>query len=207
MTDDDPTTLATTEQLKKLSQSKAREMISGLLPMTTEESIARMEAITITNDEEEEFFGALLREIKSHWHNLEEQRTSITGPMNRALRAVNDLFRPVSKALETEEVILKRKLAAYADAKARAYQASVQVVADASTPEAALTAMAQVAPPTSGPEGISIRKVWKFEVVDPNLVPREYCSPDADKISAALSSGVQIPGVRIYEDSIVSARR
>lgn len=46
------------------------------------------------------------------------------------------------------------------------------------------------------------RKAWKAEVLDANLVPREYCTPDLKKINEAVKMGVrEIAGVRIYEDS------
>ena len=49
-----------------------------------------------------------------------------------------------------------------------------------------------------------MRKVMSFDVVDPNLVPRNYCSPDDKKIRAALKLGItEIPGLKIYETARV----
>jgi septal ring factor EnvC (AmiA/AmiB activator) len=46
------------------------------------------------------------------------------------------------------------------------------------------------------------RKEWKHEVVNPDLVPREYLTVDDKKIREAVKMGVrEIPGVRIFEDS------
>lgn len=46
-----------------------------------------------------------------------------------------------------------------------------------------------------------IRKQWKAEIVDPEKVPREFCSPDMKKISEAIKMGIrEIEGVRIFED-------
>jgi hypothetical protein len=46
--------------------------------------------------------------------------------------------------------------------------------------------------------------VWKYEIVDPFKVPREFCTPDAGLINAAVKSGArEIPGIKIYsEDQI-----
>jgi DNA polymerase III alpha subunit (gram-positive type) len=52
-------------------------------------------------------------------------------------------------------------------------------------------------------EGVSAftKKPWKFEVIDPDQVPRIYCSPDPGKIKDAVRMGVRVmAGVRIYED-------
>jgi hypothetical protein len=40
------------------------------------------------------------------------------------------------------------------------------------------------------------------------MVPREYCCPDEGKIRQAVAAGVRvIPGVKIYEDELVSVRK
>jgi len=53
----------------------------------------------------------------------------------------------------------------------------------------------------------SSRKTWKYEIIDPDLVPRELCEPSPAKLRAAVNSGIRkIPGVRIYEEYGVSYR-
>jgi len=62
---------------------------------------------------------------------------------------------------------------------------------------------------TAKPKGVGTRKVWKFEVEDPNLVPREYLVVDEKKIRGvvnALHENAKIPGVRVYEDTSISVR-
>jgi len=61
----------------------------------------------------------------------------------------------------------------------------------------------------------SFTEVWKYEIIDPNAVPRELCSPDDAKIRACLAARkaegyktdqVLIAGLRIYADMQVRAR-
>ena len=53
----------------------------------------------------------------------------------------------------------------------------------------------------------SSRKTWKYEIIDPDLVPRELCEPSPAKLRTAVNSGIrEIPGVRIYEEYGVSYR-
>lgn len=45
-----------------------------------------------------------------------------------------------------------------------------------------------------------IRSIWKYDVTDENLVPREFCSPDSKKINEAIKKGItEIQGVKIYQ--------
>lgn len=53
----------------------------------------------------------------------------------------------------------------------------------------------------------SIREVWRFEVVKPELVPREYLAPDEKAIRAAVAAGVrEIAGVNISQAQEVAVR-
>lgn len=57
--------------------------------------------------------------------------------------------------------------------------------------------------------GVSIRQNWKFEIVSPDLVPREYLIPDEKTIGArvkALKDKCQIPGVRVYCEEGAASR-
>jgi colicin import membrane protein len=54
-----------------------------------------------------------LQTIKARANKLEEQRTAITGPINKALKAINDLFRPAAEALAEGERLLKTKMLDY----------------------------------------------------------------------------------------------
>ena len=48
-----------------------------------------------------------------------------------------------------------------------------------------------------------IRTEWKGEIQDPDVVPREFCSPDQKKINDAVKAGLRdIPGVKIFEKPI-----
>ena len=45
-------------------------------------------------------------------------------------------------------------------------------------------------------------KTWKFEIIDPNQIPREYLKPNEQKIRDAVKMGIRsVPGIRIYEEN------
>lgn len=58
--------------------------------------------------------------------------------------------------------------------------------------------------------GISSSTVWRFEIINPGLIPREYLTPDEKAIGGvvrSLKGRASIPGVRIFEETVMSARR
>lgn len=54
-----------------------------------------------------------LQAIKGRAKRLEEQRTAITGPINTALKAVNDLFRGPAELLARAETLVKQNMIGY----------------------------------------------------------------------------------------------
>lgn len=58
-------------------------------------------------------------------------------------------------------------------------------------------------------EGLVTREVWKFEIVDASLLPREYLMPDQKKIGkvvTALKGSAKIPGVRVWKEVVPYTR-
>ena len=51
-----------------------------------------------------------LKQVKALQKEVEEKRTSITGPLNQAVKAVNDLFRAPKEYLDKAEATLKRAM-------------------------------------------------------------------------------------------------
>jgi hypothetical protein len=184
---------------------QARTAVSAV----DQDAITLIRDLPVRNAEEKEFAAEGLRLVKA-WHAaLEEQRTAITGPMNQSLRGVNDLFRPMKTALEEAERTVKRRIAGYLEQCERDNLAAIQAAAVAPSAEQAEDALALVEA-AAPPAGVSIRYQWVFEVVDANLLPREYLEPAMWKIGRAVrdSDGtIEIPGITVRQEPIVTSRK
>lgn len=58
-------------------------------------------------------------------------------------------------------------------------------------------------------EGVSIRKDWRWEIVDPLKIPREYLTIDPIAISQEVNRSKEktnIPGIRVFQKDTVSVR-
>lgn len=66
--------------------------------------------------------------------------------------------------------------------------------------------------PTEEPvavKGFSVVAIWSFEIVDPNLLPRQYLIPDTKAIGQtvrALKDRANIPGIRVFAVDSVRKR-
>jgi len=60
-------------------------------------------------------------------------------------------------------------------------------------------------PPSVKVDGFSYRSNWKFEIEDEGAIPREYLTPDVEKIGRqvrALRADCKIAGVRVIEEKV-----
>lgn len=176
-----------------------------------QEGLALIEGFNIENDSDQRFAAEILRDVKAKHKALETKRTSITKPMNTALKEVNNLFRPMKEALDKGEQLLKRKIADYQRLQAEKNEQALLEASQAETAEEAEEALAKTEV-TASPQGINVRYVWKATVVDETKLPREYLCPDFAQIDRhAREAGdgeppKPIPGVQFERAPIVSSR-
>jgi hypothetical protein len=149
-----------------------------------------------------------LKRVKAAQKKLEETRTSITGPMNEALKKVNAFFKKPAEALDTIERKIKGALGSFyeeqqrkareeqvrADEAARKERARIGAQArkaaeSGKTEKAAQLdqrAAAVVAPVITreAPKvaGLQMREVWEFTIVDASKIPAAFLMPDEKKI-------------------------
>jgi len=193
--------------------------------------------IIITNNIDYERVGDELKQIKSIFNALDTKRKKATMPIDNAKKEIMNWFRRPLERLETAESKRKRAMLTYQqeqERKRREEEARLQekarkeaerLAARAEKAEAngniekaeTLRQEAQekemltpvVASPVEKVAGISTKKVWKFEIVNEDLIPREYMIADEariGKVVRATAGTLTIPGVRIYAEDVLAAR-
>jgi len=86
---------------------------SAALSGRAQQALGFIQSMTITSAEDYGFAADELMAIKTRANVLEKQRTAITGPMNTALKGINDLFRGPADLLAQGERVLKGKMLAW----------------------------------------------------------------------------------------------
>lgn len=92
---------------------------SAALSGRAQQALGFIQSMTIDSAETYGFAADELMAIKARANALEDQRTAITGPINKALKAINDLFRGPADLLGQGEKILKGKMLAWDQEQAR----------------------------------------------------------------------------------------
>jgi hypothetical protein len=169
--------------------------------------LAAWRALDVNTEALRVFANDELVKVKTRIKALETQRTTVTGPLNQVLTTVNGWFRPARESYVALEGVLKDKLWKYDQAVKAEQQRQLQAAAEAyraGQVEAASTALAAI-PDVPVTAGTSIATKRVLVVVDPDQVPREYCSPDPGKLRA-VQTGTIVPGCVWQEQANVRVR-
>ncbi|MCG7851779.1 MAG: hypothetical protein MIO92_04580 [Methanosarcinaceae archaeon] len=200
----------------------SRSIMADLKVMDTQcqDLINKANALTIGTDNERDkavnISGALqilAKDVKKHCEDflapIKKIMANVNGPKKRIIEAADKAKSIVNQKIfqykkqEEIEAAKQQKLIDEASAK---LQASLNVQAKELGIKAPQVAPIQAPKPVTvlrGDAGASVytRKGWKCEIIDPDLVERQYCVPSQTLLNQAVKMGVRkTPGCRIYQD-------
>lgn len=206
-------------QASPLDLDAARESLE-VYSEAVEKMLIQAEAHQVSDKGSHNQAIAMAGEVKKLNKTVEVKRKEITADARDFVKQINALCKSWTDPLAEAEKILKNRAATYQhqielerrkqEERARQEHEALQQKLQAEAKEAGVEAPEMAPPAPVIPEqkvyrsesGASLhtRKRWVAELEDPDLIPREYCSPDQKKLDQAVKMGVRdIPGVRIYE--------
>lgn len=148
-------------------------------------------------------FSGLLVEIRKQRDALEEQRTSITKPMNAAKKAVDALFKPVRELYDAMDATITKRLAERSAAQTATQTKALAAVAEGSRDSEVLDAAHTEADDT---DGLIPQVGYEFIVYDESAIPRAFLAFDEGLALQYTAHNVkegkpipEIPGVEIKE--------
>lgn len=156
--------------------------------------------------------GAAIVQVKTWLKQAEADRLEATAPVRGLLDGMRSWWKPYTDALVALEKAIKARLARhdeYQRALAAAEQAKAAEAFAAGNVAAGQAALAAVPAQTAMPAGVSMRKTWNYEIVDPSAVPAEFWSIDHGKIAAHMKASTPpavVPGVRFFQETGVAVR-
>lgn len=172
--------------------------------------LEQVKSFRVTDDASAETAAEFIRKAKTAYKEAEDHRTSITRPLLEAKNATDALFRPTKDALVAIERYLKGELGSY---HAQREAQRVHVLIESAAHVAVGLVPTEPIPEAVAVQGVTVKQVWDFEVIDPDAVPRDLCSPDLDKIKAriwyantSITEPLPIEGVRFFLNERVTVR-
>jgi hypothetical protein len=157
-----------------------------------------------------------LGSLKALLKRIEEKRKEYVQPIKEHLKAVDEVFKKITEPLNQAEAATRHKILGFRrvmEERAAEVKRINDMRVEAAQREAALNGGEisediNLVPEPPAP-GKSINgevakagtaKVWKFEVEDISKLPETYKTPDYLKIGKAVRAGVEIPGVKAWQE-------
>jgi hypothetical protein len=201
-----------------------------ILQISKEISLLKQEgtSIVITDDISYENAGTMLKRVKDRKKDVEALEKKLRTPFNDALSTLSELFRPSKDAIKTaidkidmgmanyRETEAKRRAEAAAKIKAEQDRVAKEMEEKAKDAEflgdcvtaqvmrnqaVVMTAAPAAVGTTPKVKGMGVRKFWKFQIVDPTAIPREFLCPDEKKIGEYIRANEDkavMSGVKFY---------
>ena len=85
----------------------------------SENVVSIVSGYRVTTADQYQQGGEQLKQVKAAQKRIEALRVAITGPLNSALKAANDLFRGPAESLTSAETVIKRELIRYQEDQER----------------------------------------------------------------------------------------
>lgn len=179
--------------------------------------IAALSTLVITTPEMQAQIAAALAEVKGNWQRLDDREKLITKPALESIKSTRALFAEPKASLEKLEELFKTKLADYSARLSNELaeaQEKAQALASAGDMAGAAQALATIATPAVPIAGLSERHSWKAEVINIDLLPREYLLANLKAIGAeqkrqtaiAPDETPVIPGVKFTREIVIASK-
>lgn len=177
-------------------------------------ALRELDTFTVANDDDSAFAADLIREVKAKHKELDDRRKEVTGPLNQTVKTINGWFKPALDTLESAEKKLKAKVALYLTEREAKAREALALAAAAQTAQEASAALASAPAPAAMPQGMSMRQIWKWRIVDESAVPRSFCAVDSSRVDAELRGALRdgstppaIAGIEFYQEASMAVRR
>ncbi len=185
---------------------------TDLVPIDAKERVLTVkeaaESLAVTSPDTAEIASDILHNIKDATRVLTEKRTELTRPLMASLAGIKALFAPHEKILFEANEIVRAKVLAYTIAEQerkekRKAQIAARVEKGTMREDTAVARLEDVGE-SATTEGIRVQTRRQLEIEDETLIPREYLSPNREKITKALFADLPVPGAKLVEKKILN---
>ena len=135
-------------------------------------------AIKVTNEEAYKEAVELGTANKKVLNQIETFRKAIVKPFNDQIKRINDMFKTLAARFAGNDEKIRAAIERY-----QAGRKQTETIQNVQT----------------GTGRATIQERWAYEILDGDLVPREWCCPDETKIGREVRAGLrqELPGLKI----------
>ena len=166
--------------------------------------------VKITSQDQYTQAGDTVKQIQMKIKKIESKRLEYTRPLDESKRLIMDDFKKITEPLEEFVSELKNKMLAWYKLEQARLNEEQKKLEQEALAKAKAEHKAEVQVPVINNQlktqrgdvaTISIKKVWKYRIVDETKIPRQYLTLDTAKVTQAIRDEVRIiDGLEIYQE-------
>ena len=178
------------------------EITENELQVKTNDLLEAVQFVTIKNDEELNEANNILRRLATLRKAAKAHFDGLKKPFNEAMANLRTKEKEFLEPMEKGEAIIKHLIVEYnhnRDEQLKAEQAKLDAMAK-TLEGTGLSVLPSVKLDKPKMQGTTIRSRYDFDIVDVNLIPREYLIVDTaaiGKVVRALKDKTNIPGIKV----------
>ena len=169
-------------------------------------------SIVVTTDTDMIAATDLQAKIRKAIHVIEGERKTYTGPLDTKKREIKGAFDQLIDPLRSSDKFIDSKVSEFRARQRQEREAALKQMEEAgnNNNERELTDRAPTPPlpppPVDRTDNVVFVKTREWIVVDFQSVPDEYKSINNGAVTKAISDGVVIPGIEVYEKESIRRR-
>lgn len=179
---------------------------------------SKVEALAVETPEDEAGALTMVKTVKDAGKAAEDKLDEFIGPLNTVVKNLRSVFKPHIDRFKALETSIKQKMNAYRaaveaaaaaerrKAEEKRRKAEERAEATGKPVKEVYVPPAPVQTVQSNGAAVTYRKVKKFEIIDEAKVPRQFLEVNQSKVRMAVLQGIEIPGVRAWEESEAAIR-
>lgn len=178
------------------------EITENELQVATNNLLDAVPFITINNDEELNEANNILRKIATLRKAAKAHFDGLKKPFNEAMANLRAKEKEFLQPMERGEVTIKKLITSYnakRDTQLKEEQAKLEAMAK-ELEGSGISVFPTVKLEKPKMQGTSVRNRYDFDIVDANLIPREYLLVDTaaiGRVVRALKEKTNIPGIKV----------
>jgi len=216
--------------MSTITHANAREELSKALQRATPSEIEKhrkvsalageaASKITIIDADGLKQAAEILKMLKDRRKAIESERVAATGPLHQVKVTIDGWFKEPIGALDAAIAYISALIADYNEQARQLHVAALRKSAaelqsgDNASARETLAVANQAAAASALPDGTSVRWKWKWEVINPDIVPCEFRSYDPKLLTAHCNKAstdnppVAVAGVRFFRQPITTSRK
>lgn len=171
---------------------------------------------SVQNDADLAKISDVIKGIKTFTKKVQEEMDKFIDPAKQIIAETKAKYDPYLKTCLNAEQALKAKAAIYMEQKEKERIAAEKKINDdlesgkIKKVETAVKKLEKLPEQQTSMKtensGLSMKKIKDIEIVDFNLVPKEYWTLDIVKVKKVALAGIEIPGVKVIEKTSIASR-